>query len=342
MVRYTLTGLAFAGLTGLLASGTPTEQPDPEVVRSAVARSLPLLRAQGEAWIEEHGCVSCHHVPFLIWSHNAAHDQGLEVDVAALGAWTDWALEKTDRYDNKNLDGMHQLILGRSNSAAAAGDRFTSVGERLLSRQQEDGSWHAAGQLPEQRRPETETDRATTIWSLLALDSLSYSTDSVVASWGRLQDSLETEGRETSQELVALRMVVEHELGNAGRAERWQLEVLELQNPDGGWGWLREDASDALATGQTLYALARVGVGSEHPAVRRAQRFLIDSQHDDGSWEVATTLRHPSDPEISSYWGTGWAAVGMLRSSRPAIDATTPVSPPRDRASGEGSTTGLP
>src|ERR1044071_1914839 len=57
--------------------------PDAEV-RKAVERSLPYLEREGVAWIEKHDCISCHHVSFLLWSHNAAKSAGIAVDQAKL------------------------------------------------------------------------------------------------------------------------------------------------------------------------------------------------------------------------------------------------------------------
>ncbi len=49
-------------------------------VRDSVSRSLPFLEKEGVAWMEGHGCMSCHHVPFLLWSHRSAQAQGFTVD----------------------------------------------------------------------------------------------------------------------------------------------------------------------------------------------------------------------------------------------------------------------
>jgi squalene-hopene/tetraprenyl-beta-curcumene cyclase len=61
-------------------------------VRAAVQRSLPYLEREGVAWISTRGCPSCHVVPFMLWSHNAARAAGIPVDDAKLTGWTDWAM----------------------------------------------------------------------------------------------------------------------------------------------------------------------------------------------------------------------------------------------------------
>jgi hypothetical protein len=45
---------------------------DEQRVRSTVGRSLPFIQAEGQRWIDEKKCVTCHQVPFMIWALNAA------------------------------------------------------------------------------------------------------------------------------------------------------------------------------------------------------------------------------------------------------------------------------
>ncbi len=49
--------------------------------------------------------------------------------------------------------------------------------------------------------------------------------------------------------------------------------------------------SDAYATGQTLFTLRRTGLSPDDPLYRRALKFLLDTQCDDGSWRVETRSR---------------------------------------------------
>jgi squalene-hopene/tetraprenyl-beta-curcumene cyclase len=64
-------------------------------VRKAVERSLPYLEREGVAWKEKYNCLSCHHVPFLLWSHNEARARGFTIDRKKLAGWTDWALDRS-------------------------------------------------------------------------------------------------------------------------------------------------------------------------------------------------------------------------------------------------------
>ena len=84
-------------------------------VREAVSRSLPYLEKGGVTWMKDRGCMSCHHVPFLLWSHRSAQAQGFTVDSQKLAEWDDWiqkdSLAKRRRFWLRNYD------LGRPEAA---------------------------------------------------------------------------------------------------------------------------------------------------------------------------------------------------------------------------------
>jgi hypothetical protein len=63
---------------------------EPATARTAVERSLPFLEREGVKWMTEKGCASCHQVPFMLWSHNAAHAHGIAVDERKVTEWIEW------------------------------------------------------------------------------------------------------------------------------------------------------------------------------------------------------------------------------------------------------------
>jgi len=71
-----------------LASSQATEVPAPAKLRQAVERSLPYLEREGVDWINDRNCMSCHVVPFMLWSHNEAKAIGVKVDAKKLDEWT--------------------------------------------------------------------------------------------------------------------------------------------------------------------------------------------------------------------------------------------------------------
>ncbi len=91
-------------------------------VRDAVSRSLPFLEKEGVAWMKGHGCMSCHHVPFLLWSHRSAQAQGFTVDSQKLAEWDEWI--RKDSLANRLLfRRWRNYDLGRFEAATAAAGR---------------------------------------------------------------------------------------------------------------------------------------------------------------------------------------------------------------------------
>lgn len=282
-------------------------------MRAVVERSLPFLEKKGVEWKDQRKCSSCHHVTFMLWSFREAGERGFAVDAGKLDGWTNWAVELARTATNKEgqkggqgLDTMVQLILARSPKADEA--PYRELAEIVRGMQKADGSWPAGGQLPSQRRDKIETDEVTTMWTLLAFQSLTPDSD---ATRDKALAWLESRKPGPSVESLALQLLVDRQLGKGTRTEPLLKELLARQNEDGGWGWLKGEPSDALGTGQVLYVLSRVGGGEE--AVRRAWKFLARTQKADGSWTVPSTKPTSKDLSMAAYWGTGWSTIGILR-----------------------------
>lgn len=275
-----------------------------EPARKAVERSLPFIEKGGVDWMKNRKCSSCHHVTFMIWSHREAQARGFAVDAKKLDEWTAWAvnfsLTTTTKEGKKNgggLDTMAQLILARPPKADPA--PYGELASMIAAERRPEGFWEAGGQLPTQRRPKDEGHDASTRWVVHSLESL-----------GRKDDREKTlawlEGRKAGKSTESLAL---HYLTT--RSEADLKELLAAQNDDGGWGFLRGEASDALATGQALYVLSYAPSAGD--SVRRTRDFLAKTQLEDGSWKVPSTKPNSKDPSIAAYWGTAWAAIGLLR-----------------------------
>jgi len=273
--------------------------------RAAVERSLPFLERGGTQWMRDRKCASCHHVTFMLWSHREALGRGFAVDTEKLAAWSDWTVDfslAAKRQDGSRngggLETMAQLILTRP--AGANETPYRELAGLIAGLQRPDGSWGADGQLPSQRRPKDETDEASTRWVLLALDTLPPAGETARA---KASAWLAARGAPKSSETLALRALA---------SEPSLKELIARQNADGGWGFLLGEKSDALNTGQVLYLLHRAGLATDADPIRRARGFLVRTQGEDGSWPVPSTKAKPKDDVISTYWGSAWAAVGLL------------------------------
>ncbi len=78
--------------------------------------------------------------------------------------------------------------------------------------------------------------------------------------------------------------------------------LLARQNEDGGWGQTVGAASDALATGQTLYTLRKLGLTEADAAVDKGLGWLVQHQLPGGGWS------HEGEAKAEAMW----AVLGMV------------------------------
>ena len=301
-------------------------------------RSLPFIDAEGQRWIEEKKCVTCHQVPFMVWSLNAAADRGLVLDRQKLAECSQWALDWTHMATKEDLPKGEEHTLG---APQRSGDS-TVTGTIDAQRRPDAGVGGALCQatrrgstrrrLVARRRPApwTKATRAqprevSTMWALVALQSTATADASLP---GRLEKAHRWLGSQTeakSTEWWAVRMLQARACGNADEANRLRGELLKWQHADGGWGWLTDDDSDAFGAGIALYALTRDGLSSTDAAIARARQWLIQTQQPDGSWPVKGTKKVKANQiePTATYWGTCWAVIGLCE-TLPRAAANSP------------------
>ncbi len=317
-----------AGLSSLLIAISLTVPPAAPVVataevRQAVQRSIPYIEDRGVWWIEKKECVSCHRVGNMLWSLSAAKQRGFTVS-DRLDEWTTWAidssLEKNDKGNivgSGNLEGLSQMLLAASGdqSDPLNGEHRSSFLKLIREGQKADGTWKPGGQLPGQKRPQAETTDVSTMWLALALAQAGGDEGNSPALKKALQ-RIDRSEVGSSTEWIVVRLLLAHHLGQREQVETFIEALRSRQRGDGGWGWLSDDESDALATGMAVYALVRAGVRRTDSAVQQAQRFLVTTQRGDGSWAVKGTKakRQKAIQETATYWGTAWAALGLIES----------------------------
>ncbi len=307
-------------LTVVAAMLASAQAPAPAQSRPAIEKSLAFLEKEGADWIIDRKCVSCHHVPFMLWTLNEAKERGFTVDAKKIEERTRWALEaKNFTPGGTGANPVAWLLLGKSASGEKE-EAWTKAVDHVLKHQKPNASWDPPGQFNAQKRPAKERVEVATSWVML---SLAYGKDEerTAQARDRALELLKTAQIGASTESLVLRVLIEHRFGDAGAAEARLAELLAQQNEDGGWNWLRDGkSSDAFGTGLVLYALGSVGVDSDSPAVRRARAYLLQTQREDGAWlvkSIGISNGNPAKIEerdgIYTYWGTAWATLGLVR-----------------------------
>lgn len=144
-------------LTATVGADEPA-QVDDTAVRDAVSRSLPFLENEGVAWMKGRRCMSCHHVPFLVWSHRSAQAQGFTVDAQKLAEWDDWI--RKDSLANRRQFWLRNYDLGRPEAATlpqAVKDKL----KPLIARPFQTEAEYAAELTPLLTKDEMKSHRAT-------------------------------------------------------------------------------------------------------------------------------------------------------------------------------------
>jgi hypothetical protein len=198
----------------------------------------------------------------------------------------------------------------------------------ILEGQKPDGSWKPAGQLANmQIRGPVDAQANSTKLFLLALATPEGSADAAAAARTKATAELAKEGPPKAMDTVMYRLLYAKKFGPPEEVAKLRQQIVKRQRQDGGWSYiLDENQSDALGTGEALYALAAAPDAGNEKAITRAQEWLFSHQGEDGGWVVDYTHLSKLDRSgadkansrkdiamIYGYWGTTWATLGLLQ-----------------------------
>src|SRR6185436_2498506 len=206
-------------------------------------------------------------------------------------------------------------------------DRKTDVlAANLAAYQSGDGGWHLPGYA---RSPLQDNDFSRTAMAIHALKA--YATPGRAAE---MKERIERgkqwllHANPSTTEDFDMRLSGVAEAGaSASELRKLAEPLLVKQRSDGGFAQREGFASDAYATGMTLWTLANAGViQPNHDVYKKGVKFLLTTQSADGSWHVpsrATKFQiyfesgfpYGHDQWISTM-ATGWASAALS----PAID----------------------
>jgi ankyrin repeat protein len=301
-----------------------SEVPD---ARTAVQRSVSLLERATSQFFGKAGCFACHEQPAAAFAVGAARTKGISIDEKA--ASERWA-QITSGLNPGQLEGAAPLGGADNNLYLAealvrsgyAPDRKTDIlAANLAAYQGGDGGWHLPGYA---RSPLQDNDFSRTAMAIRALKT--YGTP------GRAVEMKQRIERGKQWLLRANPVTIEDfDMRLAGVAaagasvsdlRKLAEPILAKQRPEGGFAQRDGFASDAYATGMTLWALANAGVVQPNQDVYpRGVKFLLATQNSDGSWHVSSRATkfqiyfesgfpHGHDQWISTM-ATGWAASAL-------------------------------
>lgn len=301
----------------------------PAELREAVQRSIALLQRTSNSFFTAGGCVACHAQNLTAMAVQAARAHGISVDDAmaaeqmktAVGQWTSF---EQPILQGADPGGAQDQIAYAAMGFAAGGQKPDRVTDALVHAltiwQRTEGNWHFGGVI---RPPMEDGDFSRTALSMRTLQLFGMPSrkaemdDRIARAKNWLASNTPTTTEDRNFQVIGLTWAGADStvLSRLGRT------IIQNQRPDGGWAQTENLASDAYATGETLYALHAAGVPASDPAYRRGVEFLLKTQHEDGSWHVKSRapkfqpyfqsgFPYDHDQWISAA-GTAWATMGL-------------------------------
>ncbi|HEY4313286.1 MAG TPA: prenyltransferase/squalene oxidase repeat-containing protein [Pirellulales bacterium] len=316
--------------TDLATAAEPAESD--AAVHRTIERGLDFLAKDAVLWRDEHKCVSCHHAALTVWSLREAKLKGYAIDDPLLTELTKWVAESGDgktgvpRPENiPRAFNEKAVSLAVALAADPQPDAIAEAGVKTLlttvkGDQTENGSWAS---WPETRPPMFghSDERATLFATLALLPAAAANDESAIAGRDKAIRWLVDTPTDNDPQSITMRVVLWRKLERpAAEWQPWVDAIAKRQNADGGWSQTAELASDAWATGQSLYALAAAGFDSHDPVIMRGQGFLVATQRDDGSWPMISRPTKPGGEGSTSLMpitgaGSAWGVLGLVSSA---------------------------
>jgi hypothetical protein len=319
-MRTFVTVLAVALMAGRVGA-----EDSPADATEAIDRALSYLAKDALAWKTDRKCASCHHAPLAIWGLNEARRLGFAADAAAADELTAWVNEASDparvfgvaqTKEGELLTNQATLMLSLGIEAAGPPDDSTRAGltkmlTTALETQRPDGSWGL------QTNWEPIGGAPEVITSLVLLSLTSPNTPDMGQPGKDAVENglawLSATTAEPTLQTAALKLLLWRRLDRPQpEQEALRQRIIGLQNADGGWSQKPEMASDAYATGQSMYALIEAGLPVDDPVFSKARSFLVSSQQTDGSWVMTSSAKNLAP---ITFAGTAWAAMGLMSST---------------------------
>jgi hypothetical protein len=240
-------------------------------VRHSIERSLPFLEKGAVEWMQTKKCVTCHHVPMMLWTHHEARKHEFTVNEKAVQELESQAVAhylghpeltptgQDEGFMEKKLGPgtiyLSMALQANPSPRAEVIHALQRFRDNFVARQNDDGSWTTKVN----QAPLVDDHDSITMLILTAMDH-GDPNQRIHESWERAVRWLnQIPVREQSQSL-ALRTLVAAQSEDKDSVLRHVQQLRGLQRDDGGWSQIAGLSTDALATGQALYAFGAAGI----------------------------------------------------------------------------------
>ena len=224
---------ALLGLVSVRADDQPkavaTQPPSEAELRATITKGLGFLAKDGEAWMEQKDCNSCHHLPEMLWSHRVAKLRGFEIDQKKFDEWLAWA----DKRAKEKGPGLEMLAFMKLAMPERPSPELTKI---ITADQKPDGSWNPGGQFTSQRRGNFDAQATSARIFLLALatpDAAAPEADAARTKAAAFLAKKDAPGSPGSLESLVVRMIYARSTGNTADADALRGQILK----QAAWRW---------------------------------------------------------------------------------------------------------
>ncbi|MBM4069324.1 MAG: hypothetical protein FJ271_10310 [Planctomycetes bacterium] len=312
-------------LMGMVLSVARADTPP---VKAAIDKGLRRIEQGAASYRSKRTCFSCHHQALPLMSLTLARERGFSVRPAEIQEIVDFTLKSFARRETiakgQGVGGANTTVAYALATLSAAGHRpdatTAALVKFLTARQRGDGAWPAQANRP----PSEGSLFASAAFALANLRR--YADDDqkqqVEETFRKGKAWLLANPAKTTEDKVFRLHALVHAGADVKNVDVERERLLGEQRGDGSWAQLPGLAGDAYATGSAIFVLRHSGVPADHPAFRKAVKFLVSTQKEDGSWFVKTRSRpiqtffdngDPGGPsQFISFTATSWAVIALL------------------------------
>ncbi|TMI62636.1 MAG: hypothetical protein E6H07_14580 [Bacteroidetes bacterium] len=310
---------------------TNKHENNPEEIKEAVNKSLPLLQNTSHLFLENAGgCQSCHHQDLTAVSLSMAKEKGFKVNDTILTEIFD-TIQQIIRHEKavlmQNDDPVAIVMSNGYRLWALWANQYKSTKvvemmvKNLMQRQTGEGSWVS----PNPRPPLEYYSLSATALMVAAIQYYAPASmkQEAIQRIEKARTWMMHKVPETNEERIFQLLGLKWINGDKNFIQQQAQKLLATQREDGGWSQLTNLETDAYATGQALYALHETGqLKTDDPAYQKGISFLLKTQYEDGSWKVKSRsipfvpfvfsgFPHDKDQFISAA-GTNWASMALI------------------------------